>query len=74
MLTLFRNKIMFKGQYAVAYNKLCKGHTITLEDFSNGSWEATTQMKRFIELLDKSKFKYKKFGASLRTYILLKEE
>jgi hypothetical protein len=42
-----RDGIKFGGQYKKALLKLEDGGKITLRDFSNGSWEPTTQIGDF---------------------------
>ena len=44
-------KIIFKGQYYTALQKLFKGFEINMYDFNNGSWNATKQISHFIGLL-----------------------
>ena len=52
MKVLKVNGVLFKGQYADGVEKLMKHKELTVNDFNNGSWEATTQLKRFIELVE----------------------
>lgn len=63
-------KIIFKGQYLQALEKLFKGETIDITDFDNGSWEPTSKISHFIGLLKISglweKFRIAKNGNSLR--------
>lgn len=61
------NKVNFRGQYAIALELLLNGNEITMRDFKNGKWEATSKVKRFMELLDKADIMYMTEGESLRT-------
>lgn len=64
------NGVNFRGQFGVAYEYLIKGHEITMNDFKNGSWEATSKISRFVDLLNQANVKYTKSGESLRTTVL----
>ena len=77
MKTINVNGISFRGQYADNYEFLMKGDQIVdMSYFSNGSWEPTSKISRFIDLLDKAKVDYVRRGESLRTtelYIIKNE-
>lgn len=68
MKTIKVNGVLFKGQYADNYEFLIKGEQIIdISCFKNGKWEATKQIGRFMDLLDKAKVEYIRRGESLRT-------
>lgn len=70
MKTIKVNENWFRGQYAEALENLQKGYEVTINDFRNGSWEATTKISRFINLLNASGINYTTEGKSLRTMII----
>lgn len=68
MKTLKINNTLFKGQYAEAMEDLQKGYNVTVRSFTNGGWEATTKVSRFIDLLKSAKVNYANLGnGSLRS-------
>lgn len=66
MKTIKQDGIWFRGQYAEALERLLKGYVITMKDFKNGKWEPTTQIARFIGLLNYTKLELEISGESLR--------
>lgn len=64
------NGVWFKGQYADVLEYFMKGNEVTMHDFSNGSWEATTKVGHFTSLLDKAGIKYTTEGTSLRSLVI----
>lgn len=72
MKTIKINNTLFKGQYANALESLQNNKVITMHDFTNGGWEATSKVSRFITLLNESKINYKKEGSSLRSTMIIK--
>jgi len=58
MKTVKINGILFKGQYAENVEWLLRGDIIDINDFKNGSWEATREIKRFIRLLNEANIVY----------------
>lgn len=67
MRSITENDVQFRGQYADVLLIFKEGEIITFNDFTNGKWEATTQLSHFIYLLDKAKIKYINVGGdSLR--------
>jgi hypothetical protein len=74
--TIQVNGIWFKGQYAEAYELFDMGKEITLENFHNGSYEATTPLIRFRELLSKAQInhhvRYKSARRSKRSSVISK--
>lgn len=66
MKTINVNGISFKGQFAENYEFLMKGNKVSLWNFSNGSWEPTTKISRFMHLLNQAGIEYNKIGDSLR--------
>lgn len=67
MKTYKINNILFKGQYADALLKAAQGHAVTMQDFKNGSWEATVKLSRFMELVSNANLHRTIKGSSLRT-------
>jgi hypothetical protein len=68
------NNVVFRGQYGDALNSLLSGEIVTIRHFRNGSWEATTQIRRFLQLLNIANIKYKNISNnnSLRSIKLIK--
>lgn len=66
MKTIKQDGIWFRGQYAEALERLLKGNVITMRDFNNGTWEPTSQIARFIGLLNYTKLELEISGESLR--------
>lgn len=52
------NEVWFRGQYAEAVDYLLEGHSLDISDFNNGTYEATTQIQKFMSLLDEAKIAY----------------
>ena len=50
--------ITFKGQYGDALQMLLEGKVIDMDDFYNGSWEATKQLGNFISKLKQTNINY----------------
>ena len=73
MKVIRHNNVYFKGQFARALEKLLRGETVTLSDFTNGGWEPTVKVVRFKELLDSAEVGYKDKGESLRTCQIIRE-
>lgn len=72
MKTIIINKIQFRGQFGEAIERFNQGEEITMADFNNGKWEATSKVSRFLTLLNLAEIPYKKEGDSLRTLIIKK--
>lgn len=61
------NKVQFRGQFGEALEKLQSGEIITMANFSNGGWEPTSKVERFIILLKKAEINFENTGESLRS-------
>ena len=59
--TIKVNNVIFKGQHADAYEQL-----MSVRDFTNGSYVATTPYSRFISLLNKANIKYYSYHTTNR--------
>lgn len=71
------NGVVFRGQFADAFKILMEGNTVDINTFHNGSYECTTKIKRFLELINMARIEVdinKNERGSLRSYkIKLKE-
>lgn len=61
------NGVQFRGQFGEALEKLQSGEVITMNNFSNGGWEPTSKVERFLSLLKVANVDFENKGNSLRT-------
>lgn len=69
--TIKINGVWFRGQYANAFQEFMQGEEITIKNFKRGSWECTTNLQRFIDLLNQAKIGYKTYGTSFRSMVIV---